>query len=101
MPLFDYKCTDCEFKKEHFVFAGNESAKTCPKCKSIEYKRQVSSFKLKIEYSDAADREREMDKDLGQIFKKIGQESLGEDTKTLDNLFGTEKVQRTFHETDD
>lgn len=38
---------------------------------------------------------------VNDYFEKIGQEALNESTKTLDSIYGEDKVEKTFHKTDD
>lgn len=102
MPLFDFRCKDCEFKKEHFVAAGSDRALVCPKCKSADYVRQLPKFAVNVEYKTLAEvNEHKIDPFVKETYEKIGREATNFDTKTLDNLFGEEKVKKTFHEADD
>lgn len=43
MPLFEYKCTDCDNRFEELVSSGDVKV-FCPKCKSEEVSRQLSVF---------------------------------------------------------
>ena len=38
---------------------------------------------------------------VAETYSKIGKETLDQDTKTLDNLYGKEKVENTFYGADD
>lgn len=101
MPLFDFKCKECSFKKEHFV---SETAfpKVCPKCKSENYVRSLSTFKLNVEYSNVKDiEEYKINPSVHETFQKIGKEALDHDSSTLENIYGKEKVEDTFHTEDD
>jgi putative FmdB family regulatory protein len=101
MPLFDYKCEKCSFKKEHFVHDDKGFKKHCPKCKSEDYNRLLSVFKIDVPVVGKYEMADKMDKDIKSLYSKIGKESLANDTKTLDNMFGTDKVKKTFYESDD
>ena len=101
MPLFAYKCEDCSFKKEHFVYPDKTFTKPCPQCGSDKYVRRFGSFKLSIESSDPAAYEKKISKGVNEIYADIGKEGLNQDTKTMENMFGAEKVKATYHEADD
>lgn len=101
MPLFDFKCEDCAFKKEHFV-ADKSVTKKCPKCGSTNYNKSLGSFKLNVEYSNVQEIvENKINPSVAETFQKIGSEALDQDTKTLDNIYGKEKVENTFYTKDD
>lgn len=91
MPLYDYKCLACDHRQEHFVYPNANSSKRCPICQSNDYIRKVSLFKNIAEPDNDT-----IDKQVGEIYSQIGKESLEGDTKTLDNVFGEDKVNRTF-----
>jgi putative FmdB family regulatory protein len=102
MPMFDYKCSDCKYAQEHFVRPSSGFEKTCPKCSSANYLRQFSAFKTNIEYSDNHEfTEKVINPSIDETYRQIGKEALDQDTDTLDNIFGTEKVKHTFSESDD
>lgn len=42
MPLFDYKCTECEKEKELLLKEGVETLE-CPFCGSFSFKKQMNS----------------------------------------------------------
>jgi putative FmdB family regulatory protein len=46
MPIFEYKCRQCEREFERLVFAGEEKDISCPDCRStdVEKKMSASSF---------------------------------------------------------
>lgn len=99
MPLHDFKCQDCGFKKEHFT--TGDSKLSCPKCESKNYAKLVSSFTMNVEYGNVRDiAENKIDPHVKSVHEKIGREALDQDTKTLDNLYGSEKVKDTFHGSD-
>ena len=102
MPLFDYKCKDCGFSKEHFDAPRKEIVRSCPKCESEDYTKKLSHFALNVEYSSAKEiMENKIDPAVEETFQQIGKEALDQDTKTLDNLYGSEKVRKTYYESDD
>lgn len=102
MPLYDFKCADCSFKKEHFVSANTTKAKVCPKCGSAHYERLLPLFSVNVEYSNIRDTiENKIDPFVKETHEKIGREATNMDTKTLDNLFGEDKVKSTFYGNDD
>ena len=43
MPIFEYKCNQCEKEFEKLVFAGEENNISCPKCKSMEVEKKMSA----------------------------------------------------------
>lgn len=43
MPIYEYKCEDCEKEFEVFTFLKDEKP-ICPSCGSKEVKKKVSSF---------------------------------------------------------
>ena len=100
MPLFDYKCASCGFKKEHFVLSAKVT-KTCPKC-SGPYNLQMPNFKSKVAASNLEEIEsKEIEPFVKEMHEKIGREAMDFDTKTLDDIYGAEKVSKTFYEKDD
>ena len=101
MPLEVYSCNECGFKKEHFSTKSGKVRK-CPKCKSDEYLRCLGRFKSNVEYSSVEEiMENEIDPAVERVKETIGREALDQDTKTLENLFGQDKVEKTFSSTDD
>ncbi len=46
MPIFEYKCKDCEKDFEKLVFSGEENDISCPECRSknVTKKMSASSF---------------------------------------------------------
>lgn len=101
MPIFDFTCKDCGFTKEHFVKKVEGIKKACPSCGSEDYHRGMGNFRMEVEYRDNYEHKKyKQDRELSDIYARIGKEALDEDTKTLDNLFGSEKVKRTYHGSD-
>ncbi|UCE25223.1 MAG: zinc ribbon domain-containing protein [Candidatus Zixiibacteriota bacterium] len=43
MPLFEYKCQECEHRFEELI-SGSDVQVFCPKCKSEKVARQLSVF---------------------------------------------------------
>lgn len=43
MPIFEFKCSKCEEFFEVIVMGSDEKAINCPKCKSEEFQRVVST----------------------------------------------------------
>lgn len=102
MPMFNFRCEDCRFGREHFISPGGSLDKVCPKCGSIKYNRQFSKFRARIEYSDPAEHlEKVINPGVDEIHQQIGREALDEDAATLENVFGEGKVKHTLAETDD
>ena len=101
MPLFDYKCVSCNHEQEHFSRPNKSSSRLCPKCGSSEYKRSMSTFKVDVQSSDPKEFEKKIRKGVSEIYAQIGKESLNQDLKTAENIFGQEKVNNTFNESDD
>ncbi len=42
MPIYEYKCADCNEDFEKLVFGGKTP--NCPKCESTEVKKKLSVF---------------------------------------------------------
>lgn len=103
MPMFNFRCEDCKFGKEHFVYSGKSlDDRICPKCGSNKYKRLFSLFRARIEYNDPAEHmEKVINPGVDEIHQQIGREALDEDAATLENVFGDSKVKNTLAETDD
>jgi putative FmdB family regulatory protein len=49
MPIYDYRCTSCDFKKEVMRKISDEQLTTCPECGKETFAKQVSAagFQLK------------------------------------------------------
>ena len=102
MPMFDFKCEDCGFKREHFVYAGPAIDKKCHKCGSARYTRQLGRFKVSVEYSNSREHmENVIQPGVNELYAQIGRETLDEDAGTLENLFGTEVIKESIIEKDD
>jgi len=56
MPIFEYKCTDCDTKFEVLHKSSvNQSEVSCPKCNSTKNKKLFSSFSSAFNsHSDSA-----------------------------------------------
>ncbi len=102
MPLFRYKCDACSFKKEHFVYLLDENKMACPACGSAQYVKQMNRVKMKVEYADADEHmEKSIQPYINEAYEKMGREAINQDTKTAENLFGSDKVEKTFVKEDD
>ena len=98
MALFTYACEDCDHRQEHFVLQNSKKSLKCPKCDSVAYTKQPSRFGLQVEYADNDDyMENKIQPMIDETYAKIGKEASNEDTKTLDNLFGEEKVNKSLY----
>lgn len=94
MPLFDYACENCGHSQEHFIFNGGNFVKTCPECGSEDYAKQLPTFQLEVEYSNSKERyDKKIMPGVKETYEQIGKEALRDDTKTLDNVFGKQKVE--------
>jgi putative FmdB family regulatory protein len=101
MPLFDFRCKDCEFKKEHFVYMGGVNP-ACPACGSNNYCKIFSKFRVDVQYANTIEYvQKKMNPELQEMYAQIGKEALNEDSKTLDNIFGEQQVRDTYGEPDD
>lgn len=100
MPIFDFKCKDCSFSKEHFV-VSKSSKKTCPKCSSENYSADLPYFRINIPPVGKYEMDAKVNKDVKEIYQQIGKESAQQDSKTLENMFGTDVVKKTYYESDD
>lgn len=97
MPLFNFGCKECNHSEEHFIYANSEKELTCPKCHSARYSRQVSRFRMNVEYADNQEwLDNKVQPHVDEAYEKIGREAVNEDASTLENLFGQEKVDNTF-----
>lgn len=102
MPMFDYVCGKCKHRQSHFVQTGDQFSKPCPTCGSADYSKTFSPFKSDVEYSNTHEyNERVMTPAVNEVYQTIGREALDEDTKTLENVFGSEAVSNTLAPTDD
>ncbi len=43
MPIFEYKCKQCEKDFERLVFSGEEKGVSCPECKSKDVTKKMSA----------------------------------------------------------
>lgn len=102
MPLFNYQCPECKFSKEHMVYAKSSNQLNCPQCGSDRYKRCVSKFKMNVEYADNDDfMQNKVQPHVDETYEKIGREAMSEDTKTLENLFGSKNVDKSITKDDE
>lgn len=102
MPLFDFLCEECQFQKEHFLATGSIRKIKCPQCNSDNYIKLLPLFSVNVEYGSVKETvARKIDPFVKEMHEKIGREAVNSDTKTLDNLFGAERVKATFYEKDD
>jgi putative FmdB family regulatory protein len=102
MPLHEFVCSDCKHKQDHFLATNSSRALVCPECESEKYVKQLSSFTMNVEYSDVKETiERKINPSVRETQAQIGREVLDQDTKTLDNLYGKDKVEKTFYNADD
>lgn len=98
MPLFWFKCRDCGSAKEHFVLQHSGNEIPCPGCGSQSYIKQLSRFKMNVEYADQDEfMEKRINPMVEETYEKIGKEAVQQDTKTLDDIYGKEKVEKTFY----
>lgn len=96
MPLFDFKCEDCGFVMEHYIYVAS-ATKSCPKCSSSNYNKLPSMFAVDVTYADTNEHfEKNINPSVKETYAKIGKEALDGDTKTLDNYFGSGKVKDTL-----
>ena len=101
MPLFTFLCQECLHKQEHFVFKSS-ATKTCPKCNSSKYSKESAKIKMIVEYTENdMYMEKQVDPYVNDVYERMGKEALNFDTKTAENMFGREKVEKTFHKEDD
>ena len=49
MPIYEYRCPDCGFQKEHLQKMSDEPLSTCPSCGAANYAKLLSAagFQLK------------------------------------------------------
>jgi putative FmdB family regulatory protein len=102
MPLYNFTCEKCQHEQEHFVLRRSENKLSCPACSSDRYFRGTSKFKMDVEYTDNDEyMEKKIQPFVDDTYERIGKEAANEDTKTVENLFGKEKVEDTFYQYDD
>jgi len=102
MPLYDFKCKNCKYNQEHYLSPDSKKKVICPKCKSEDYLRQVNSFVMNVEYSNVKEIiENKIDPSVKDVQAQIGKEFLDQDTGTLENIHGKDKIENTFYGTDD
>jgi len=100
MPLFDFKCQDCGVKNEHFVHLAADKL-TCPSCHSDNYRKVFGKFRVDVQYANTREYvEKKLNPDLKEMYAQIGKEALDEDSKTLDNIFGDQRVKDTYGESE-
>ncbi len=46
MPIFEYKCENCQYNFEELIFSSQKEEVRCPKCYSDNLKRLISIFGL-------------------------------------------------------
>lgn len=47
MPMYEFRCLDCQKKFEELVFATNDLADVaCPSCSSTQVSKQLSAFSV-------------------------------------------------------
>ncbi len=44
MPIFEYKCEKCGYVEDFLEKSNDTSPHACPKCKSAEMKKKISTF---------------------------------------------------------
>lgn len=102
MPLFTYSCSECNHTQEHMIYPKSSNQLSCPQCGSDRYSKRVSRFKMNVEYADNDEfMENKVQPHVDEAYEKIGREAMKEDTKTLENLFGTDKVEKTIAKHDE
>lgn len=102
MALFWFKCEECGRAKEHFVLPNSKNEIICPACGSKRYTKQLSRFKMNVEYADNDEyMEKRINPMINETYEKIGREAASQDTKTLDDVYGKDKVEKTFYGDDD
>jgi putative FmdB family regulatory protein len=49
MPIYEYRCEQCGFQKDHLQKMGDATLTVCPSCNSNRYVKQVTAagFQLK------------------------------------------------------
>ncbi len=55
MPVFEYKCSDCESKFEILTKSNNEINVSCPECDSSKAKKLFSTFNASMGSTSYAD----------------------------------------------
>jgi len=53
MPIYEYRCTNCDRSFEAFVRPGDSSAQ-CPHCHGSKLRREMSTFAARASNGDSA-----------------------------------------------
>lgn len=86
MPIYDYKCQDCEHEFHKLQSVHSEVTLECPKCKGVA-KRVISLNSVKTNYRDAKEI---YEKEIKPEAKKIADKIRSGDENAAADLFGTE-----------
>ncbi|MCG6894807.1 MAG: zinc ribbon domain-containing protein [Desulfobacteraceae bacterium] len=43
MPIYEYRCKNCDCDFEHFVFRADDPAPTCPTCCGADVEKLISA----------------------------------------------------------
>ena len=98
MALFTFICEECGHRQEHFRLPNSKKELKCPECDSERYTKGPSRFSMLVEYTDNDEfMENKIQPMVDETYGMIGKEASNEDTKTLDNLFGEEKVNKSLY----
>jgi putative FmdB family regulatory protein len=52
MPIYEYRCEECEERYEEFLFTSDKPAPPCPKCGSEDVKRLLSRINTEWQPGD-------------------------------------------------
>lgn len=97
MPIYEYKCENCEHVFEVFLRINDPQIKNCPECKSKKIKKLVSncSFQLKGSGWYLTDYARKDKKDTSRPAAKKDSPAKTEKTKAEDKPKASEKSTST------
>lgn len=99
MPMFIYACETCKRSKQHFFSTVSQRVVSCVCGETEKYKKQMGKTHMLVRHSNMADKmEADIDPWVAETYKKIGTEMISGDVKTLQNVFGEDKVSSTFYE---
>lgn len=54
MPIYEYRCANCDHTYEEFLRSSTAEAPPCPECKSVDVKRLWSSINTEWLPSDVS-----------------------------------------------
>lgn len=92
MPIYDYKCCECNFTFSEFQLIDEEPIEKCPKC-SGKVKKMIQKVHADIIYTNGREiYEKEIRPEVDRIVSK----AKNGDLETISDLFGEDAAN--YHE---